>query len=1134
MTLACTLLLALIAQDGTAPEVGQAPPAPAYTPQVAGASDEGREAMARFRVPAGFRLELFAAEPHLANPVAFAFDPQGRVYVAETFRHHKGVTDIREHMGWLEDDIASLTVEDRVAMFLEHEGADGLREKYSVEHERVRRIADTDGDGLADSSTVFGDGFKDPAVGIGAGLLVRPLPAGGQDVWFTCIPDLWRLTDADDDGVAEARERHSTGYGVRVALLGHDLHGLAIGPDGRLYFSIGDRGFHVVTREGRTLAHAHTGAVLRCELDGANLEVYCTGLRNPQELVFDDRGDLFTGDNNSDGGDQARWTWLLEGSDTGWRQAYQWCNDVHVRGPWNVEGLWRPFHAGQPAYILPPIANFASGPSGLTLYPGTGWGPEWDGTFFLCDFRGSPGNSGVHAFKNVELGAGFALAEAREFLWSCLPTDVDFGYDGNLYTVDWVDGWNQTGKGRVYRLAPAERSSSEAARVADVQRLLGGALRERSHQDLVELFDHPDRRVRQEAQLLLAERALATSDPRDAQSVLFEALSILRQPERSVRSRTHAAWVVGHVGRRNALYGETFGLQLIALLQDDEPELRAQGARVVGELGLQVAADWIELMLEDRSPRVRLFAAAAAGNLGGAVNTSAVLSLLEREGATDPWLRHACVRALERIGDVAAVHEWLAHPAPELRRALAVVLRRWSDPAVAALLHDPEAAVIAEAADAIHGARIGEALPALAELLERPTGLGEYTVRRAVDANRILGGAEAAQRLARFALADGVPPELRGEALDVLARWTEPRTRDLVLQDRWPLAARPATELAGLADLIAQELRLASSPNPVRAAWVRFVLRQDPGERANAALALMALGATAADPVPTELKLAALAALTERHPPTAERVATELAEALDGELRAAGLAVLGRTNPGLAVAKLSASLAAGGDPAFVVQALGGIDAPEAAAALLALVDADPLSSSPWLVEWLEVTARSTRPELAGRAANLEAGFGAAREAGDALAGWRMTLAGGDAERGRRLFREHPVVTCTKCHQLGGEGGSEAGPGLDGVASRLAPEELLRAIVDPNAALAEGFQNWLLRTTDDEVLVGRIIEETPERVILETNTRERFELAPAEISLRKRDVSAMPADTANHLSRREMRDLLAFLRGLRQP
>jgi O-6-methylguanine DNA methyltransferase len=105
----------------------------------------------------------------------------------------------------------------------------------------------------------------------------------------------------------------------------------------------------------------------------------------------------------------------------------------------------------------------------------------------------------------------------------------------------------------------------------------------------------------------------------------------------------------------------------------------------------------------------------------------------------------------------------------------------------------------------------------------------------------------------------------------------------------------------------------------------------------------------------------------------------------------------------------------------------------------------------------------------------------------------MALAAGDRERGERVFREHPAVTCTKCHKLGGEGGSEAGPDLDGVASRLSAEDLLRAVVDPNAALAEGFQNWLIKMTDDEVFVGRIVAEAADAVQLETNQRERFDL-----------------------------------------
>src|SRR6185436_10882672 len=334
-----------------------------YVPKIAPASEEAAQAIQRFAFPKGIQVELFAAEPRLANPVSFALDEHGTAYVAETFRHHQGVTDIRDHMDWLDDDLASKTVEDRRAMIRKHEGAN-YGPGYGRAFEQVRRIADKDGDGVADEDSVFATGFDDPVAGIGAGLL-----AYEGSVYYTCIPDLWKLRDADGDGKAEQKEKLSSGYGVHVALLGHDLHGLRIGPDRRLYFSCGDRGFHVETPEG-VIAHPQCGAVLRCELDGSHLEVWHTGLRNPQELAFDAYGNLWTGDNNSDGGDRARLVDVVEGGDSGWRYSYQWITAPVARGPWNEEELWHPWHEGQAAYIVPPIANLADGPSGLTYYPG--------------------------------------------------------------------------------------------------------------------------------------------------------------------------------------------------------------------------------------------------------------------------------------------------------------------------------------------------------------------------------------------------------------------------------------------------------------------------------------------------------------------------------------------------------------------------------------------------------------------------------------------------------------------------------------------------------------------------------------------------------------------------------------------
>ena len=344
-----------------------------YTPEIAPASDEPVNALAGFTLPAGVTGSVWAAEPLLANPVAIDVDRRGRLFVCETFRQQNGVEDNRNHMDWLRDDLAATTVADRAAYIRKHiEDADA---RYTAEQDRVRLVVDSDGDGAADDATVFADGFNSLVSGTGAGVLARP----NGDVFYTCIPDLWKLRDTDGDGVAEERDALSTGYGVRFAFRGHDMHGLTLGPDGRLYWSVGDRGFHVVTPEGNTLAMPDTGAVFRSEPDGTGLEVYAHGLRNPQELAFDDAGNLFTWDNNSDSGDRARWVHILRHGDSGWRMYFQYLPD---RGPWNREMMWIPRDAPaterfaatgvpretaaaqiQPAHVLPRWPISATAPA---------------------------------------------------------------------------------------------------------------------------------------------------------------------------------------------------------------------------------------------------------------------------------------------------------------------------------------------------------------------------------------------------------------------------------------------------------------------------------------------------------------------------------------------------------------------------------------------------------------------------------------------------------------------------------------------------------------------------------------------------------------------------------------------------
>ena len=275
-------------------------------------------------------------------------------------------------------------------------------------------------------------------------------------VYFTCIPDLYLLRDAKGEGKATEKKSLFTGFGPTVQFLGHDLHGLRMGPDGRVYFTVGDRGFNVTTKEGKQLLYPNTGAVLRCEPDGSNLEVVHSGLRNPQKLAFDDHGSLFTFDNNSDSGDRGAVGWhVVEGGDKRMRRGgYQYGTLYHPpwvpqgnRGPWNAEKMWvPPSKDGEPpAFVVPPLANFGNGPAGMTHYPGVGLNEKYKDNFFACDFTSTPNSSVIWSVALKPKGASFEVTKHEPFVRGMVPTDCEFGPDGAFYFSDWVGGWNPRG-----------------------------------------------------------------------------------------------------------------------------------------------------------------------------------------------------------------------------------------------------------------------------------------------------------------------------------------------------------------------------------------------------------------------------------------------------------------------------------------------------------------------------------------------------------------------------------------------------------------------------------------------------------------------------------------------------------------
>jgi quinoprotein glucose dehydrogenase len=181
------------------------------------------------------------------------------------------------------------------------------------------------------------------------------------------------------------------------------------------------------------------------------------------------------------------------------------------------------------------------------------------------------------------------------------------------------------------------------------------------------------------------------------------------------------------------------------------------------------------------------------------------------------------------------------------------------------------------------------------------------------------------------------------------------------------------------------------------------------------------------------------------------------------------------------------------------------------------------------LDLLEAAGKRSNPAVIERAARLDA----ARPREDALAPWLETLEGGDAALGRQVFFEDTRVACIRCHKVGGVGG-DVGPPLSSVGLNHPRRYLLESIVFPNAVITPGYSQTTLRLLDGRVIAGRIEEETTERVVLLLPDGQRRRIALAEVETRQTTGSAMPEGLAKLLTKRQMRDLIEYLTGLRRP
>jgi putative heme-binding domain-containing protein len=136
-------------------------------------------------------------------------------------------------------------------------------------------------------------------------------------------------------------------------------------------------------------------------------------------------------------------------------------------------------------------------------------------------------------------------------------------------------------------------------------------------------------------------------------------------------------------------------------------------------------------------------------------------------------------------------------------------------------------------------------------------------------------------------------------------------------------------------------------------------------------------------------------------------------------------------------------------------------------------------------------------------------------------------------RGREIYIE---AQCAACHRYGDQGGM-IGPDLTAVATRFKRQDILESSTEPSKVLSEQYMNTAIETVAGQVHIGRIVEETPEKVVLRKNP-----LEPETITIKKSEiesrslskVSPMPAGLLNTFTKEEILDLMAYLESLGDP
>ena len=1076
----------------------------------------------------GLKLSLWAVDSLVYDPISIQVTDDGSLYYTRTNRQKNSEFDIRGHQDWEIESISLQTIDEKRSFlqktlspemsdkntWLADVNGDGSHDwrDMTVEREELYRLEDKDGDGFADYSQMMVNDFNDVTTDVAGALLKL------EDNLFIGVgPDVWRLTDTNGDGIMDEKESISHGYGIHIGFGGHGMSGLELGPDGRIYWGIGDIGFNGKGPDGTEWKYPNRGVIARANPDGSDFEIFAMGVRNTHEFTFDQYNNLISVDNDGDhGGESERLVYLVNGSDTGWRTNWQFGKyrdpENNTYKVWMDEKLYLPRHEGQAAYITPPIQNYINGPTGMVFNPGTALAEKWKNTFFVASFVGNPTSSGIHAFKLEPDGATFKMSHTEKVMGGVLATGLDFGPDGSLYFADWIQGWNTKNYGRVWKLDDEGGQNWEARKIT--AQVMKTDFKTLTDEALSGYLSDEDMRIRRKAQFELAKRG------EDGFKV-FQSAIVQKSNQ---LARIHAIVGISQLAR---MEDQKYADVLIPLLQDTDPEIRAQAAKWLGDIKYAKAGESLMPLLTDPEIRVQFFASEAIGRIAYEPAINGLISVLEANNDKDAYLRHAASLALARINKKEPLIALASNPSPAVRLGAVLALRRMAEPGITAFLGDSDEYIVTEVARAINDDfSIEPALPALGDLLVTTKFQNEALIRRAIGANLRVGTPKALENLKTYISKPGISPVLKAEAIATIGTWPKPsvldrvdgRNRGAVERELAPIQAAAATTLIN---------SLSDQNETVKIAAEKAIGKLKIKEAEPKLLAL--LKSDRVDPVRVEAILALSKIVPENISEPIEIAMNDKSKAV----RVVGLDLLTKTDISeeLMVNLLqdviqnrtieerqAALLSLGNLPNSANLELWNT--------LLADLKANKLPNEV-MIELEEAIEETGSEDLKTKYDQIQQ----ERTNGDLVALYSGALEGGSVRAGRFIFFQNQTAQCIRCHGYDDMGGT-AGPHLNGVANRISRTQLLEALIEPSKRLAPGYGFVQLTLKNGDSVNGTLIEEKENGIVIKEASKPETLILNSDIAERKNSPSSMP-DMKQILSKREIRDLVSFLSTLKK-